>query len=224
MEKITQKKHIKSKIFAVVLSMFILGLLVISGPAQAFILGLSVADDTVTKGDNAVFTASVDIKSGERLPIDKLKLVIDNNIVCVFDVNGNVIGECEGIDINLISNSVSGEYGYGYGNYGYGYGYNFGYGYGYSNGELVYEIIVDSDNYSIGNHNALLRALINNKIFESDDVNFTINSVSRGSSGGACRTDWVSEEWSECINGIQIRKVLKEDIFCSECGKKIPAP
>ena len=128
---ITRNKKHSSKLLAGLVSLFVIGLLILSGPANAFDLGLSIDDSTIDKGDNAVFSASIDIKSGENLPIDEVSLIISGagNRVCIFNVDGSKISGCDGININLISETTSYGYGYGYGYYGYGY--NFGYGYGF---------------------------------------------------------------------------------------------
>ena len=100
----------KTKIFAGIITIGIIIVLVISGPVNAFNLDLIANKDKVTQGSEIKFTASIDIKSNERLDIDYLKLIIDGptDKYCKFDINGNKLSSCQGITkIELISNTAS---------------------------------------------------------------------------------------------------------------------
>lgn len=138
-----------SKIFSVFITAIIIGLLVFVGPVNAYQLQLSGFKQAYSLGDTINFLGKVEINSDERVPIKNVSLEVNNKIVCVFDVSGNELTSCDGIDVGLISNSANFGYGYGYGNFngsngnysGYGYGYGYGYG---GTGEIVYNISIET--------------------------------------------------------------------------------
>jgi len=148
---------------------FIIFLLILSGPASAFILSLNIIpDNPVTKGESISFTGEIEINSDENLPIDSLLLKLDGNeaVNCLFYPNGTIISGCKGISIDFLG-SASFGYGYGYG-YSYGYGYNFGYGYGYTNGKLIYNFTLNTSDYIPGNYSTELTAYIDGESFSTD--------------------------------------------------------
>lgn len=163
-----------SKIIAGIMTFGILVMLILSGPVGAFNLDLSLNNDKVTQGKTIKFTASIEMGSSERVDIDYLKLVIDGptSETCKFNVNGNKISSCKGITkINLISNSAT-------------YGYGYGYGYGYTNGKLVYEITLDTDDYKRGDYETELQIYSNGDLTSKQGPDFTIKKKSGGSGGG----------------------------------------
>lgn len=203
-------KLVNNKIIAGIFTIAILGLIIFAGPAKAFILKLDTDKDSLTKGGEITFTATLDIEAmDEYLPVKNLILNIKgpspllNLKVCEFDIRGNPVSGCDGMTITPINIDLSGKhgegYGYGYDNsYGYGYPYNFGYDYGYGYGygaggskiHLVYEITLDTTNYATGNYESQLNALIRNKTFESKDkptftVNPSIDDSSSSKKGGS---------------------------------------
>jgi hypothetical protein len=197
----TLKRGLNSRRFiASFISISILTLLFLAGPAQAFILGLTVDNDIPSKGDSITFTATLDIERMDRyLPVKNLTLVLDGPeyTQCIFDVMGNVLSGCENMTITPLFNSYSQGYGYGYGydsdngygyDFGYGYGYDSdngygygydsdnGYGYGYGAGEITlkYEITLDTTDYLEGNYDTMLMAHIGDEIFSKDGLSITI--------------------------------------------------
>ena len=175
-----------TKFISVILTGFILGLLIFAGPAQAFILGLVIdgsdnGESNVLQGEEITFFASVNIESMDKyLPVKELSLIFNDNEICKFNANGDIISGCAGIT-NIERVSVS-DYGYGYGygydnsygygyNSNYGYGYDFGYGYGYNNQgqgqELVYEITLDTGYFDLGEYETNLKVLIGDKTFSN---------------------------------------------------------
>lgn len=189
---LNNSKFHSTKILASIFTILILSLIIFAGPAKAFVLGLDTDKDTLTKGGEITFTASLDIEAMDKyLPIKELYLFFNDDEVCKFDVDGDIISGCDGMTItpiSVLSNNDKG-YGYGYGydnSYGYGYGYDFGYGYGYGYGygtggsevHLAYKIILDTTNYETGDYVSQLKTLIGDKIFESKDKPiFTINAI-----------------------------------------------
>ncbi len=96
------------KIVAGLITVFILGILILSGPVNAYILGFSVLNPEVIRGEEVSF--SVTLKDLAQESIDEILLKIGDK-ECRFDVEGNIISDCFGIQINRTFI----EYNYGYG-------------------------------------------------------------------------------------------------------------
>ncbi|MEK6859537.1 MAG: hypothetical protein AABX54_01855 [Nanoarchaeota archaeon] len=182
-----KKEKTLSKIISIIISIFVLVMIIISGPAEAFTLNLNSNKTSVLKGEKIIFTASVDINSNERLPVDKLILELTEvsgieNVSCEFNVNASIISGCKGIKIKRLNSSSFG-YGYQQGEYS-NYGYDFGYGYGYETGKLSYEITLSTENYIAGKYNTNLKTFIGENVFEKkgEDIfivqEFGINVIS----------------------------------------------
>jgi len=190
-----EKKN--EKIAVGLLTIVILALVLLAGPTKAFVLDLNANKDLITKGEEITFNVTLEIQNiDEYLPIENLRLELTGptSSVCEFDINGIIISGCEAMTIapiNAISENNKG-YGYGYGydsatGYGYDFGYGYGYGYGYGIGEmfLKYQVTLNTQNYTSGNYESTLKALIGDKIFESKDKPiFTINDFITLSSFG----------------------------------------
>lgn len=203
-----------SRILPLLIVGLIMFLLIVSAPANAFVMNLSLDKNDIIVGDKVIFNASVDIESNENLPVSKLvlKLTGSETVSCEFNADGSIITGCKGITIKRTSNS-SYEYGYGNGNYN-GYGYNFGNGYGFKAGKLGYEITLDSNFYKIGTYKTELQSFIGSNVFSKTGPDLKISSQSSGSGGSGgyysytvrlCTTGWKCTEWSECENGYQTR-------------------
>lgn len=176
------KKYINSGI-ALVLTMGIILLLLIAGPAQAFVLGIEADTDTANIGDIVNFEVSVKIEAGDGvLPVNDLTLILDGPIIrsCLFDVSGSILSGC--IGINSITRLDSTSFGYGY-SPSFGYGYGYGYGYGNSNGELKYKIELDTTNYPVGTYTTELKVSIGNNVFSQSGDDLTIKSKKRHGGG-----------------------------------------
>jgi hypothetical protein len=218
------KNNIKTKSIAGILTVMVIALLIIAGPVQGFSLGLSLDDNYVDKGEEVVFTAEIDIASGENLPVDYLVLRLSGpeNVDCRFNVDGSIISGCKGITIVANNNA---NYGYGYG-YGYNqgnhyFGYGYGYGYGVSGSKLSYTITLDTSNYNTGIYNTELEAKIGSEFFTKTGDDLRINHVYEGNGNGGnnddegCRTKYRCTEWSECsVNGYQNRLCEKVRPIC----------
>jgi hypothetical protein len=169
MKKRRQGLFVKS--FSVLITFIILGLLVLSGPAQAFIISLDITEDIIAKGGSISFIGEIDIETGENLPIENMELFLSGpeNVNCLFYPNGTIISGCKGLSIDYLGNA-SLEYGNGYGYYGYGY--NFGYGYGYMEGKLTYNFTLNTTDYLFGNYSTKLTSYIDGNDFskEGDDI------------------------------------------------------
>jgi hypothetical protein len=201
------KKSMKSnnKLVVGLISISMLILILFAGPVQAFILGLALDNNSPTKGEIITFTAKLDIETMDKyLPIKNLTLLLEGptNKECVFDIYGNNLTDCDGLNIIPINIDLNGKYGQGegYGNdssygYGYNFGYDCGYGYGYGAGgkeiHLIYNITLDTTNYNPGDYQSSLKSFIGNKTFESKDKPlFTVTdstSIILGGSSGSRR-------------------------------------
>jgi hypothetical protein len=123
-----------SKLAGGISAIVIFGILILSGPAQAFTLGLEILNPEVEAGENISFMASIDIEAEEFLEIDYLvlKLYGPSPVSCVFNINGSLISGCDGIFIEQISSSP------------------YQYGYGFSEGVFRYNITLNTSEYLVG--------------------------------------------------------------------------
>ena len=175
------------------ITVIVLFILVFSSPAQAFLIGLTTTDTTVSKGNIIDFIAFLKINSDEFVNVDYINLKINNSNStsdCKFLLNGTIVSGCSGITIIPFTQSTfSAQYGYGYGyiygfnsnygyeagygyednsNYGYeaGYGYdaNYGYGYGWNDGVIKYNITLDTTDYDVGTYQTFLEVKTSDKL------------------------------------------------------------
>lgn len=173
-----------AKIIASVVSFAVLGVLLLLGPVQAFAVNFNILHDEVNHGDPVYLYGSITIdENDQNLPVKNVTLVlgdedVDNlyggSMECTFDLEGNNLTDCVGIESSYVYVGADEGYGYGYGYNSFGYGYDFGYGYGYNQGKIQYKIILNSSYYSPGTYSALVRAAIGDKLFESPAKNFII--------------------------------------------------
>ena len=223
--KRNSKKRL-SRILVLMITFVLISVLIISAPARAFVLSLTMDKTNVTVGGKVVFIASININSDENLPIQKLVLELVNNkngdsSSCTFNVDGSVISGCNGISIVKLNGGNS-FYGYSYG-YFAGYAYDFGnggYGYGYKD-SLLYEITLNTQGYSAGDYSTRLTAFIDNNVFSKDGEKLTIKPIITPPTptptrhGGSlqvlddsdviCLNAWKCTEWSKCEDGYQTR-------------------
>ncbi len=148
-----------SKFLSLGITLIIFVLLVMTGPAQAFILNLNIQNPKISQGEEIKLFVSSEKEQGENLTIQKFSLEISGpeNILCEFDINGNPLEDCEGISIIKTSEDE--------GNYGYSYNYGYGYGYGQAN-KLDYELKIDTKNLLPGIYKTKIKAITNNEEFE----------------------------------------------------------
>lgn len=143
------------KIIPGIITAFVIALLILAGPANAFIIGLNgFSISNPEKGQEISTTATIEINSNERMPLpNPAGVFIDGESKCNFEVNADETN-CTGVNVKLISDTTS--YGQGYG-FGYGYGYGYGYHNGFSNGIFTYNITINTDYFSVGEHTIQLR-------------------------------------------------------------------
>lgn len=152
----------KLKLVSAVITVFIITILIVTGPANAVIIGMTVLDDNVVKGDVASFTASVEIEDGEALDITQLGIDLSGLIStgCTFLPDGTKITSCTGFNITLLSSAP--------------FGYGYGYGYGFTKGTLSYLIEVDTTNYPTGTYNTNILAFTPEQIIQDNGPDIVI--------------------------------------------------
>ncbi|MBU3912679.1 MAG: hypothetical protein KKE50_01155, partial [Nanoarchaeota archaeon] len=152
----------------------ILGLLVFSGPAQAFTISINSSSAKASVGETVSFIMSIELEN-DRLPIDYLyfELIGPQNVNCMFYADGTVISGCSGIGVSQLTGSNFDE-GNLSGNYS-GSIYNWGYGYGYgSGGALSYNVTLNSSNFPEGIYSTRFRVKINSDYFSKIGNNITL--------------------------------------------------
>ena len=190
-------------IVSLFITMSVIFILVLAGPASAVSVDLSNPGDT-QQGDDVNFSVTVDIQDGDSyLPVKYSDIMItgpngfkqncrifnnesigvgDSSLLNAFFTSGEEI-ECD-IDLEVeILRKTNFGYGYGYG-YDAGYGYNFGYGYGYGYGygvpgTITYNVVWHTDeDQDAGNYKARAGVLAESQdefhIFKSDTEEFKI--------------------------------------------------
>lgn len=154
------------------LTLLIITLLILSGPASAVSINVSSLPTKLEQGKSLSFTIDVNISAGEKIPISNITINVTNstgNSVgnYAFSPNGKLI--TSGINVSLITYAPPFGYGYRYGygyagqlgykNYTFGYGYGYGYGYSTLSSKSKYNItITDFSKLSPGNYS--LRILV----------------------------------------------------------------
>jgi len=209
----------KSKIFASAITVFVVILLVLSGPVDAFTFSLHVNKQTPKQGEDVEFIVEIDIDSDELLPVKSIALELTGpkNSFCEFLPNGAILSGCDQMEIQKIQAK---DYGYGYGYAVYeNISYNFGYGYGYTKGKLKYKITLDTDNYPLGDYETKIILETSSNSFEKQGKTITIveepsTSKNKDKSGSGCTTKWICTDWSDCVDGTKVRECYKETSYC----------
>lgn len=172
---------LNSKFISGIIVFIVIGLLYVTGPANAFFSKLIIADEykTVSKGEIIKLNAIINPENDNIKDISYLKFIIkgpsiiEREVECNFYLNGTIIkssDSCKGINISLIR-----------GNSDY-YGYNqctvYGYGY-YSNCILNYSIDIDSNKYFAGQYQTKVLIYTKTNSYESNKEKIIININNR---------------------------------------------
>ena len=159
------KDGIKRNIASIFLTIVIISILVLTGPAHAIEINLIDVPQSIDVSDSSIinFSLEIEVNDGEFLPLleTNVKFSTDSHQVqCKINSDNDVEG-CN--FLNVDSKTITGlnigqDFGYGYG-YGYGsnnfglqdFGYGYGYGYGtrgfmggIGSGKIVYELAINS--------------------------------------------------------------------------------
>ncbi len=179
----------KSKIISTILSISVIALLFILGPAHALILGISVSDTSPFLGEIINFLVSAEIESGESIDVDDyltLELKGPQTTKCKFSLKGEPLSSCIGINITLVS-SPDFENGYGYG-YGYGYGVN-----NFTSGKFVYKIDLDTSYYKPWFYHTKL--IVNSKVKDYEKVGPDITITKKAAKIQGCSVRSIGGEF-----------------------------
>ncbi len=186
---------LKTKYASVAITVAIVLMLILSGPANAVRMEISVDNTTPAQGEEITFTVKTNITGDDRyVPIENYSLLMSKDGSTVRNVefapNGTILSDDTGISIDPIAVPSSSDYGHGPGygydsGYGYGYSFGYGYGYGYGNGAgggtVVYEynVTINTSGFDIGEYNAQVLLNTGNSVksnFSSLETSFTISS------------------------------------------------
>jgi PGF-pre-PGF domain-containing protein len=164
--KKAQKNSIAS---SALITVFIVIMLIISGPAQAVSVMISGLDGTYTKGNSINFTVSVNITDPDKyVPAANISLDVAGpvNLKRTFALDGTPISGDSAITITSVNTPQSNQFGYGYGygvdsrsgtgsSFGYGYGYGYGYGAGGGTVTYTYNVTINTASLPAGSYNAV---------------------------------------------------------------------
>jgi len=157
----------RARLFSIAITVMILGLLILSGPANAFVLSISVINPTAYSGQRISFIISADTENNET-GIDYLTLDLTGDLVysCKFDVNGNIISGCLGMNITKISEN-------------YGYGYSYGYGYNILE-NIKFRIDLNTSNYLTGKYKSIISVVQGNSSSSKRGTTINIKQSRKG--------------------------------------------
>jgi PGF-pre-PGF domain-containing protein len=204
------KYHISNdkfkKISSVGITLAIVLMLILSGPASAVTIKISGLDTEYTKGNNVEFQVSITLHSPDKfVPISNfsLNLTGPTSKIWIFDPNGTVISaDPTNIVITNISTPNASVYGFGEGygvdsitdegfdfGSGFGYGSNFGAG-NTSNVTFTYNVTLYTTNLATGTYKVTANLNTDNSTkpsFTSSEATFTVKAASSspGSTGGS---------------------------------------
>ncbi|AFV24725.1 APHP domain-containing protein [Methanolobus psychrophilus R15] len=167
-------KLLKTKYASVAVTVTIVLMLILSGPATALNMGISINNTTPAQGEEITFTVTANITGIDKyVPMQNFSLALskDGSVVrnVVFSPSGTILSGGSDVNIDPIEVPSSSDYGYGNGTalddqygYGYGYAYAFGYGYGYAanNGAggdtrvYEYNVTINTSSFDTGEYSA----------------------------------------------------------------------
>ncbi len=155
------------KIISGIVSILILIMLFMLGPAEAFLLSISFSESSPTVGDMINIMLSAEVEEGEIIPIDSFifELKGKKDVICKFLPNGTVIEGCEGIVVTHISSPP----------FEFGYGYN-----GFIEGILSYDLVLDTSIFPIGKYDTRFIAIIEAEEIEISGNKIMINAPVKG--------------------------------------------
>ena len=147
----------RNSFVSILISIFVIAVLVVAGPADAVLLHIKDLPDTAYRGTVVSFIFDIDLGPMERIPIDEIVINITNPDAsitnCSFYPNGTLkeesfeIFKCRALELkntHMINMTEGERWGFdpsgsSWQHYGYGYGFGYGYGYGDST-ELSYNV------------------------------------------------------------------------------------
>jgi len=182
----------KSKLIAGSITLLIITILIISGPANAFTIGFSILNSEVNKGEAIGFSVSIDISDNENInDIGYILLEIKKASSCKFSADGTILEGCDGMSIEKNFANLS-----------------FGYGYGYGPKKLEYDITLNTENYVPGTYQTYIYLSVNGKLNEKKEGRITIRRSSEMKSCSVRAKDGELE-----VNGTEFGKNNKINFY-----------
>ncbi len=156
-------KALKPKILAGVFTLVIISILLAAGPAQAFILDMSISNDKPSEGETITFNVSTEVETADDpSDVGSFTLFIVSKdakdiISCTFFPDGTKITACPGINVVQTSSPT------------------FGYGYGYGFGTFSYEITLNTTGMNHGVYRTSFVANVDGKELKKEGKKLVIN-------------------------------------------------
>lgn len=235
--RVCKRDCCNNRVFSVILTLIVIGLLLFSMPVKAFDLSLSApSNSNPTQGEIITFSANVTISNAEIVPLESIKIVFKNSLGvyenCTFNLSNNSETSCSFLNVSFSEEDVSHTYGYSTAefnstNYYWGYGYGYGYTYSPNLGNAVYsfDFSLNTSGLDVEQYEVWLVAVTeatNTDVteFASNSFEFTIEEANTESQVSnrrevPCFTKWVCLDWGECANGLQERTCEKELSYCA---------
>lgn len=184
MEKELKKSCIEgviynTKFISFIFVVFIIGLLYITGPANAFITKLIIPSESriATKGETINLNVIINPEDSDINDISYINFIFKGPLVlsreyhCSFYLNGTKKSSdetCKGISISISGVSPN-SYGYSYDDYNcISYGYN-------NNCIMNYTIKIDTNKYYAGEYESQVEVITENNRFETEKEKIIIN-------------------------------------------------
>jgi PGF-pre-PGF domain-containing protein len=204
----------------VLITVVIIALLLLSGPANAFDLQLGTPSDTTpTQGDEITFTATAEVLANEIVPIQNLSLDFSGGRVCYFSVDGDLLTDCTGITITQSedsTNHTTGVLNFTAAGQNESYGSGFGYGYAAPGpSKLAYDVTLDTGEFGTGSLSYTLNAHMKGDTYTSDEESITIGRHRSNRGGGSSIPPNPSNTltWTQMTPGAAtITKITNEDL------------
>jgi hypothetical protein len=163
----------KNRILSALLSIMVIGMLIMAGPAQAVSVTVdNLSSPTPLSGETVTFDVDVSVAPSENIPVSGVFLQVGAT-KCLFDIDGTRISADAICQSFTLTQTASGDFGFGY---GYGNGQSFGYGYGYGYGStgqaLAYTVSWDTTGYT-GSHSITFGTTADTTDFTSNTITIT---------------------------------------------------
>jgi len=174
----------KSLLPSTIITLVIVAMLLISGPAQAVAVIISGNQGSYTKGEDIDFQLKIELNDKDKyVPLTNISLDLIGNVSrhAVFSLDGTRISGTCNIKMKPISVPNVDDYGSGYGydsGYGYNFGYGYGYGYGYGGGgailNFIYNVTIETTCLQPGHYDVVATLNTDQKIAFQDSFDFEL--------------------------------------------------
>jgi hypothetical protein len=183
------------KLLSAIVTLVLIVLLILAGPARAFIFEFAIDNNFPLLGDIINFKVSAEVEPSEMIDIQTFTLMIEGpqNRACEFYPNATLLSPCNGIQIQNTNIPT------------------FQYGYGFLPGLLEYDITLDSSTLQRGDYTAKLIAHTPTEDFQTSSQNLMIVQLSDPVDRCSIR----AEEGLVEINNVEFDARNKLSLFAS---------